>query len=80
MTKDTISLLLPYELLEALDRRAAALGLMRDQLIVWALDQYSAWSPAFLKAIETRRPELDEAAEEMMSAIRARPSQGPVGG
>lgn len=30
----------------------------------------NAWSPGFLKAIGTPRPELEEAVDEMMQAIR----------
>jgi predicted DNA-binding protein len=84
MAKDTTSVRLPEELLEALDRRAAALGLSRSQLIVQAVEQaleeYSAWSPKFLEAIGTRRPDLDEPAEEMISAIRARRSRNEAPG
>ena len=84
MAKDTTSVRLPHELLQALDRRAAALGLTRSQLIrqavEQALEEYSAWSPAFLRAIATRRPELDEAAQEMMIAIGARCSRNEVPG
>jgi ribbon-helix-helix CopG family protein len=79
MAKDTTSVRLPAELLDALDRRAAALGLTRSQLIVQAVEQaleeYSAWSPKFLKAIGTPRPELEGAVDEMMAAIRARRSR-----
>jgi len=79
MAKATTSIRLPGELLDALDRRAAALGLTRSQLILQAVEQaleeYSAWSPAFLKAIGTPHPELDEAVDEMMDAVRARRSR-----
>ncbi len=79
MARNTTSIRLPDELIDALDRRAAALGLTRSQLIVQAVEQaleeYSAWSPAFLKAIGTPRPELEEHADEMMDAIRARRSR-----
>jgi hypothetical protein len=79
MAKDTTSVRLPAELLDALDRRAAALGLTRSQLIVQAVEQaleeYSAWSPRFLKAIGTPHPELEEAVDELMGAIRARRSR-----
>ena len=84
MAKNTTSVRLPEELIDALDRRAAALGLTRSQLIVQAveqaLEQYSAWSPRFLKAIGTPRPELDEAAAEMMDAIRTRRSRNEAPG
>jgi hypothetical protein len=83
MAKSTTSIRLPEELVGALDRRAAALGLTRTQLIVQAVERalqdHSAWSPAFLKAIGTPRPDLQEAVDEMMDAIRARRSrsEGP---
>jgi hypothetical protein len=79
MAKSTTSVRLPDELVEALDRRAAALGLTRSQLIVQAVEQAladgSAWSPGFLKAIGTPRPELEEAVDEMLGAIRTRRSR-----
>jgi hypothetical protein len=79
MAKDTTSVRLPAGLLDALDRRAEALGLTRSQLIVQAVEQaleeYSAWSPKFLKVIGTPRPELEEAVDGMMEAIRARRSR-----
>ena len=69
----------PDELVEALDARAAALGVTRSQLILeaveQALEQRTAWSPAFLKAIGAARPDLDETAAEMMKAIRERRSR-----
>lgn len=75
---------LPEELVDALDRRATALGLTRSQLIVQAVEQaleeYSAWSPKFLKAIGTPRHDLDEALDEMMHAIRARRSRNEAPG
>jgi len=79
VAKNTTSVRLPEDLLDALDRRAAALGLTRSQLIVQAVEQAleepSAWSPGFLKAIRAPRPELERAVDEMMDAIRARRSR-----
>jgi predicted transcriptional regulator len=79
MARNTTSVRLPDDLLDALDRRAASLGLTRSQLIVraveQALEEYSAWSPKFLKAIGTPRPELEDAVDELMAAIRARRSR-----
>jgi hypothetical protein len=79
MPRSTTSIRLPEALVEALDQRAAALGLTRSQLIVQAIEQVleeqSAWSPRFLKAIGTPRPELAEAVDEMMEAILARRSR-----
>jgi metal-responsive CopG/Arc/MetJ family transcriptional regulator len=79
MAKSTIRIRLPDQILEALDQRAAALGLKRNELIVRAveraLQEHAAWSPRLLKAIGTPRPVLDEAAGEMMNAIRTRRSR-----
>jgi predicted transcriptional regulator len=72
--RSTTSIRLPDDLIQALDERAAALGVTRSQLIIEAveraLEDRSAWSPAFLKAIGTSRPELEEAVDEMMEAIQ----------
>jgi predicted transcriptional regulator len=74
MPRSTTSVRLPGDLIEALDERAAALGVTRSQLIIRAVEQAlenrSAWSPAFLKAIGTPRPDLEAAVDEMMEAIR----------
>ena len=79
MPRSTTSIRLPEDLVQALDDRAAALGVTRSQLIIEAveraLEDRSAWSPGFLKAIGTPRPELEEAADEMMEAIRGRRSR-----
>jgi len=45
-----------------------------------ALQEHSTWSPRFLKAIGTPRPELEEAAGEMMDAIRKRRSRNEAPG
>ncbi len=74
VARNTTSIRLPEELVEALDKRAAALGVTRSQLTIEAVERalqdQSAWSSAFLKAIETPRPELEEVADEVMDAIR----------
>ncbi len=79
MARSTTSIRLPDDLIEALDERAAALGVTRSQLIIeaveQALDDRSSWSPGFLKAIGAPRPELDEAVAEMVEAIRDRSSR-----
>lgn len=84
MARSTTSIRLPEDLVEALDRRAAALGVTRSRLIVeaveQALEERSAWSPRFLKAIGTPRPELDEAVDEMMEAVRERRSRSRAPG
>lgn len=75
MGRNTTSIRFPAELVEALDRRAAALGLTRTEVIIQAveraLEEQSAWSPAFIKAIGTPRRDLEVAADEMMEAIRS---------
>ncbi len=84
MAKNTTSIRLPEELIQALDRKAAAHGITRSQLIIQAVEQtladQSAWSPDFLEAIGTPRPELDEAVGAMMKAIRARRSRNGAPG
>jgi metal-responsive CopG/Arc/MetJ family transcriptional regulator len=80
MAKGTTSVRFPEQLAVELDRRAAALGLTRTEFIVRAveraLEERSNWSPAFRKAIGTFRPELEEAAGEMMDAIRLARTRG----
>jgi len=84
MPRSTTSIRLPDDLIEALDERAAALGVTRSQLIVEAVEQAledrSTWSPGFLKAIGTPRPELAEAVDEVMEAIRERRSRSEAPG
>jgi predicted transcriptional regulator len=79
MARSTTSIRLPDDLIEALNERAAALGVTRSQLIIEAVEQAledrSAWSPGFLKAVGTPRPELTEAVDEMMEAVRERRSR-----
>ena len=79
MARTTTSIRLPEDLVEALDERAAALGVTRSQLIIaavqQALEDRSSWSPGFLKAIGAPRPELEEVVREMMEAIRERRSR-----
>jgi predicted transcriptional regulator len=84
MARSTTSIRLPEDLIEALDARAAALGITRSQLIIEAVEQAlenrSAWSSAFLKAIGTPRPDLEEAVDEMVEAIRERRSRSEAPG
>ena len=84
MAKDTTSIRLPEDLIEALDQRAAALGITRSQLIIEAVEQAledrSAWSSGFLKAIGAPRSDLEEVVDEMMDAIRQRRSRSEAPG
>ena len=79
MPKNTTSVRLPDDLIEALDRRAEAFGLTRSQLIVRAVEkaiaESSEWSPKFLDAIGAPRPALDAAVDELMDAITSRRSR-----
>jgi hypothetical protein len=79
MPRNTTSIRLPQELVEALDERAAELGVTRSQLIVEAvekaLQERTTWSPEFLKAIRSPRPELAHAVDEMMETIQSRRSR-----
>jgi metal-responsive CopG/Arc/MetJ family transcriptional regulator len=84
VARSTTSIRLPAGLIEALDERAAARGITRSQLIIEAvekaLEDRSAWSSGFLKAIATPRPELEAAVGEMMAAIRERRSSSEAPG
>lgn len=79
MPKSTTSVRLPDDLVDALDRRAEALGLTRSQLIVRAVEkaiaESSEWSPKFLDAVGRPREELDDAVDELMDAITSRRSR-----
>lgn len=70
MAKMSTSIRLPGDLIQALDQRAADLGLTRSQLMIQAVEQAleegAAWSPRFLKVIGTPRPDLEEAAPEKL--------------
>jgi metal-responsive CopG/Arc/MetJ family transcriptional regulator len=69
MPRNTTGIRLPEGLVEALDQRAQALGITRSQLIIaaveQALDDRSAGSPSFLKAIGEPRPERKSRPERV---------------
>ena len=74
---------IPRELLEAVDRKAHALGVSRNRLIVRALTRELApsagWTPGFFEALADVAPETATAVDELRSAIRkARRSKRPV--
>ena len=79
MARNTTSVRFPEELVERLDRRAAAEGVTRSQLVIRAVEQAladrSVWSRAFLEAVRSPPPAIDEAVDEMMDAIRSRRSR-----
>jgi hypothetical protein len=74
---------IPKHLLIAVDRKARALRISRNRLIVQALEremaQGSDWSPDFFGQLALREPAVDAAADEMLRAIRSqRRSKKPV--
>ena len=73
---------LPKPLLEAVDRRARALQMSRNQLVVRALEREvgggSDWSPGFLEQLGQVDPELSASVDELIRDVRsARRSKGP---
>ena len=73
---------IPAALLESVDRRAKALGVSRNRLIVRALEQAtrerSGWAPEFLERLRNVDPETSAAADELLASVkRARRSKKP---
>jgi hypothetical protein len=65
---------LPAELLEAVDQRARALKISRNQLVVRALEREvrggNEWSPGFFEALSSTGPELTRDVDELLSHVR----------
>jgi len=75
---------IPKPLLVAVDRKAHALKISRNRLIVQALEreltQGSNWSPDFFGRLESIEAGVEDAAEAMLKTIqRQRRSKKPVG-
>lgn len=75
---------IPTALLKSVDRRARALGVSRNRLVVQALEQAlserSHWSPEFLERLRDVDCDTRAAVEEMLSAVKqARRSKAPRG-
>lgn len=73
---------IPDPLLKSVDRRAKALGISRNRLVVRALEQAVSvpvdWSPEFLQRLRTVDPETSTAVDELLTAVtRARRSKEP---
>jgi predicted transcriptional regulator len=71
---------IPPALLKSVDRRAKALGVSRNRLIVQALEheisQRSTWSAGFLDRLRNADRETSSAVDEMLAAVKhARPSK-----
>ncbi|MGH7858721.1 MAG: hypothetical protein ACREQY_15455 [Candidatus Binatia bacterium] len=69
---------MPTSVLEAVDRRAEALRISRNRLIVRALQREvaheSEWSPGFFEFLEAVEPKDARAVDEMLEAIESRRS------
>jgi hypothetical protein len=78
----TTSVHIPKPLLEAVDRKARALKMSRDRLIVKALERELApgadWSPGFFERLASVDSETVEAVDELLASVRkARTSKPP---
>ena len=76
------SIHLPKPLLEAVDRKARALKISRNRLIVRALERElttgADWSPGFFEQLSTVSPGTAEAVDELLTSVRqARTSKPP---
>jgi hypothetical protein len=73
---------IPAPLLKSVDRRAKALGVSRNRLIVRALEQAirerSAWAPEFLQRLREVDGDTSAAVDGLLASIRrARRSKAP---
>lgn len=73
---------IPPPLLKSVDRRARALGISRNRLVVRALEQAvsarTAWAPEFLQRLRHVDRETSVAADELLNAVKqARRSKEP---
>jgi hypothetical protein len=73
---------IPAALLRSVDRRAKALGLSRNRLIVRALEramsERSGWAPEFLENLRSVDQDTATAADELLRHVRqARRSKRP---
>lgn len=73
---------IPAELLKSVDRRAKALGVSRNRLIVRALEQAvserSGWTPEFLERLRNVDRETSAAVDELLADVkRSRRSKQP---
>ena len=73
---------IPNPLLKSVDRRARALGISRNRLVVRALEQAvsvpAGWSPEFLQRLRNVDSETSSAVDELLTAVtQARRSKEP---
>jgi hypothetical protein len=76
------SIHIPKPLLDAVDRKARALKMSRNRLIVRALEREltpgADWSPGFFERLAAVEPETVAAVDGMLSSVRkARTSKPP---
>lgn len=74
---------IPEPLLKSVDRRAKALGISRNRLVVRALEQAvrdrSEWAPEFLERLRQVDRETTAAADELLDTVtKARQSKKPL--
>jgi hypothetical protein len=73
---------IPDPLLKSVDRRAKALGISRNRLVVRALEEAvsvrSGWTPEFLERLRQVDRETSAAVDELLVAVKqARRSKEP---
>jgi metal-responsive CopG/Arc/MetJ family transcriptional regulator len=73
---------IPAALLKSVDRRAKALGVSRNRLVVRALEQAvsdrSGWAPEFLEKLRNVDQETATAVDQLLADVRqARRSKQP---
>ena len=73
---------IPASLLKSVDRRAKALGVSRNRLVIRALEravtERKAWAPEFLARLREIDQDTRAAVDEMLDAVvRARRSKAP---
>jgi Ribbon-helix-helix protein, copG family len=78
----TTSIHIPKPLLEAVDRKARALKISRNRLIVRALERELTagvdWSPGFFEQLGSVTPETAVAVDELLTSVhKARTSKPP---
>ena len=73
---------LPAELLEAVDKRARALRISRNQLVVRALEREvqggNDWSPGFFELLENVTPELERDVDDLLDHVRKSRASKPA--
>jgi predicted transcriptional regulator len=74
---------IPKSVLEALERRARALKISRNRLIVQAIEKElargSEWSPGFFDGLRGASEDIRAGADELLQHVhKSRRSKGPI--